>query len=346
VPTNKIKLSAKTKVKIALLETKPWEKKFFNKALRGFELKYFKEPIGPGNLAAVKDCLVISTFIASKMTADVIGQLPNLRLIATRSTGFDHVDLAACKNKNIVVCNVPFYGENTVAEHAFALILTLSRNIHKSYLRTTRGDYTIEGLKGFDLRGKTLGVVGAGHIGLHLVKMGRGFDMKVLAYDLNPNDFQADVLGFKYVSLEELLKNSDVISLHVPDNPATHHLINKNNIMLIKRGAILINTARGGVVETEALIEALDKKILAGAGLDVLEGENLVMEEKQLAFDKKTAEEMLTLAKDHILFSRDNVIFTPHIAFYSQEAIERIMEVTAGNIKSYLETKVKNVVKL
>jgi len=142
------------------------------------------------------------------------------------------------------------------------------------------------------------------------------------------------------------LKNSDIISLHVSDNSATHHLINKNNIKLIKKGAILINTARGGVIETEALIEALDKKILAGAGLDVLKGENLVMEEKQLAFDKKTAEEMLALAKDHILFSRDNVIFTPHIAFYSEEAIRRIMEVTADNIKSFIGKNIKNIVKV
>ena len=341
-------------MKIAIFETKPWEKKFFNKALsssakaaankKSHDLKFIKEPINLENCQLAESSQVISTFIASKVNREILDKLPSLKMIATRSTGFDHIDIKACENKNIAVCNVPFYGENTVAEHAFALILTLSRNIHKSYLRTTRGDYPIEGLKGFDLRGKTLGVIGAGHIGLHLIKMGRGFDMKVLAFDSNRNDFQADVLGFKYASLEEVLKNSDIISLHVPDNPATHHLINKNNIKLIKKGAILINTARGGIVETEALIEALDKKILAGAGLDVIEGENLVMEEKHLAFDKKTAEEMLALAKDHILFSRDNVIFTPHIAFYSQEAIERIMEVTAENIINFAAGSPKNIV--
>lgn len=333
-------------MKIAIFETKPWEKKFFKKTLKGQVLEFIKEPISLDNCQLADGCEIISTFIASRVSSEIINKLPNLKMIATRSTGFDHIDVKACQSKNIIICNVPFYGENTVAEHAFALILTLSRNIHKSYLRTTRGDYTIEGLKGFDLRGKTLGVIGAGHIGLHLIKMGRGFDMKVLAFDANRNDFQADVLGFKYVSLEELLKNSNIISLHVPDNSATHHLINKNNIKLIKKGAILINTARGGVVETEALIEALDKKILAGVGLDVLEGENLVMEEKQLAFDKKTAKEMLALAKDHILFSRDNVIFTPHIAFYSEEAIKRIMEVTADNIKSFIGKNIKNTVKV
>jgi len=326
-------------MKIIIFETKSWEKKFFNKALKGHDLKFIKEPISLENCQLAGGAEVISVFITSKVTAEILNKLPNLKLIATRSTGFDHIDLAVCQNKNITVCNVPFYGENTVAEHAFALILTLSRNIHKAYLRTTRGDYTIEGLKGFDLRGKTLGVIGAGHIGLHLIKMGRGFDMKVLAYDNNRDDWQADVLGFKYVGLEELLRNSDIISLHVPDNQATHHLINKSNIGQIKKGAILINTATG------ALIEALDKKILAGVGLDVLEGENLVMEEKQLAFDKKTAEEMLALAKDHILFSRENVIFTPHIAFYSEEAIRRIMEVTADNINNFSVGQAKNIVK-
>ena len=183
-------------MRIAIFETKPWEKKFFKKALKGNDLVFIKEPLNTDNLSMAKDCEVISTFIASKVTAEILSKLPNLKMIATRSTGFDHIDIKACKNKNITVCNVPFYGENTVAEHAFALILTLSRNIHKSYLRTTRGDYTIEGLKGFDLRGKTLGVIGAGHIGLHLIKMGRGFDMNVLACDANHNDFEADVLGF------------------------------------------------------------------------------------------------------------------------------------------------------
>jgi len=176
--------------------------------------------------------------------------------------------------------------------------------------------------------------------------MARGFDMKALAYDVNRNDFLADVLGFKYVSLEELLKHSDVISLHVPENKFTHHLINRQNIYLIKKGALLINTARGGIVETEALIEALDKKILAGAGLDVIEGENLIMEEKQLAYDKETAKEMMSLVKNHILLSKDNVIFTPHIAFYSEEAVERIMEVSVENVRAFIQGQPQNVVKI
>jgi len=332
-------------MKIAIFDVQAGEKQYFTKHLVGHELFLTRNKVDEATASLAKDCQVLMVFITSQLTAKVLAIMPKLKLIVTRSTGFDHIDLDYCERRGIVVTNVPSYGENTVAEHAFALILTLSRNIHKSYLRTTREDYRIEGLKGFDLRGKTIGVVGAGKIGLHLIKMARGFDMRVLTYDVNRNDFLADVLGFKYVSLEELLRHSDIISLHVPENKFTHHLINRQNIGLIKKGALLINTARGGVVETEALIEALDKKILSGAGLDVIEGENLIMEEKQLAYDQETAKEMMSLVKNHILLSKDNVIFTPHIAFYSEEAVERIMEVSVENFQAFIKGQPQNIVK-
>ena len=332
-------------MKIAIFDVQAGEKKYFTKHLAGHELFFTRNKVDETTAPLAKDCQVLMVFITSKLTSKVLATMPKLKLIITRSTGFDHIDLEYCERQGIMVTNVPSYGENTVAEHAFALILTLSRNIHKSYLRTTREDYRIEGLKGFDLRGKTIGVVGAGKIGLHLIKMARGFDMQVLTYDVNRNDFLADVLGFKYVSLEELLRRSDIISLHVPENKFTHHLINRQNIGLIKKGALLINTARGGIVETEALIEALDKKILSGAGLDVIEGENLIMEEKQLAYDKETAKEMMSLVKNHILLSKDNVIFTPHIAFYSEEAVERIMEVSVENFQAFINGQPQNIVR-
>lgn len=332
-------------MKIAIFDVQAGEKKYFTKHLAGHELFFTRNKVDETTAPLAKDCQVLMVFITSKLTSKVLATMPKLKLIITRSTGFDHIDLEYCERQGIMVTNVPSYGENTVAEHAFALILTLSRNIHKSYLRTTREDYRVEGLKGFDLRGKTIGVVGAGKIGLHLIKMARGFDMQVLTYDVNRNDFLADVLGFKYVSLEELLRRSDIISLHVPENKFTHHLINRQNIGLIKKGALLINTARGGIVETEALIEALDKKILSGAGLDVIEGENLIMEEKQLAYDKETAREMMSLVKNHILLSKDNVIFTPHIAFYSEEAVERIMEVSVENLQAFINGQPQNIVR-
>jgi len=240
---------------------------------------------------------------------------------------------------------VPYYGENTVAEHTFALILALSRNVHKAYVRTLKQDYSIEGLKGFDLKGKTLGIVGAGNIGMHVIRIAKSFSMHVLAYDSKPDNFLAEVLHFKYASLPEVLANSDIISLHVPDNENTHHLINKDSIKKIKKGAILINTSRGGIVDTQALIEALDKKILAGVGLDVLEGEELIKEEKQLLSDPKKAEYFGQIMRDHELLNKDNVVFTPHIAFYSQEALERILDTTVENINNFISGNPQNLVK-
>ncbi|RLE42387.1 hydroxyacid dehydrogenase [Candidatus Woesearchaeota archaeon] len=331
-------------MRIAFFEIKGWEKPFLRRMLKEHELEFFKEPLTLDTANLAKQYSVVSVFIYSKITRELLKKLPKLKLLVTRSTGFDHIDINACKKHGIVVCNVPYYGENTVAEHTFALILSISRNIHKSYLRTLRNDFSIEGLKGFDLMGKTLGVIGTGHIGLHVIRIAKGFSMRVLAYDIHPNTVAAEVLGFRYVSMEQLLKKSDIITLHVPYNKHTHHLINKHTIKLMKRGAILINTSRGGVVDTEALIEALDSGILAGVGLDVLEGEDLIKEEKQLLYDKANLEKLAQLVKDHILLSRDNVVFTPHIAFYSQEALERILATTVQNIIAFLRGKPENTV--
>ncbi len=332
-------------MKIAFFEIKDWEKKYIKNKLKGNKLKFFKEPLNAENVKEIRNFDIVSVFIYSKINKKMISKLPKLKLITTRSTGFDHIDLKECKKKNIVVCNVPFYGENTVAEHTFALILSISRNIHKAYVRTMRGDYSIEGLKGFDIKGKTLGVIGAGHIGLNVIKIARGFGMNVLAFDLHHDDFISEVLGFKYVPLDYLLKKSDIITIHVPYNKYTHHLINKKTIKLIKKGAILINTSRGGVVDTEALIEALDKKILSGVGLDVLEGEELIKEEKQLLHEKEKIKKLSEIiVKDYNILNRDNVVFTPHIAFYSQEALERILKTTIQNIISFSQNKYQNVV--
>jgi D-lactate dehydrogenase len=331
-------------MKIAFFEIKGWEKNYLRKKIRDHHLEFYNEPLGIKNVNKIGDFDIVSIFIYSKVDKHVLTKLLKLKLIVTRSTGFDHIDLKECKQRKIVVCNVPFYGENTVAEHTFALILSLSRNIHKSYMRSLRADFSIEGLRGFDLKGKTLGVVGAGHIGLHVIRMAKSFGMAVLAYDIHQDKFLAEVLGFKYASLEKVLKKADIITLHVPYNEFTHHLINKDTIKLIKKGAILINTSRGGVVDTEALIEALDKKILSGAGLDVLEGEDLIKEEKQLLYDPKKLQLLGNLVKDHILLRKDNVVFTPHIAFYSQEALERILETTVQNIFNFLLGKPQNIV--
>lgn len=331
-------------MRVAFFEMKNWEKNYFKRKLKDHMLKFFAETLNLENMNEIKDFDAVSVFVYSKVDAQIIASLPNLKLVATRSTGFDHIDLEACREKKITVSNVPSYGENTVAEHTFALILSLSRNICKVCTRSLRYDFTIEGLKGFDLKDKTLGVIGAGRIGLHVIRIAKGFGMNVLACDVNQNNLLSEVLGFEYVSLEELLSKSDVITLHVPYNKFTHHLINKDRVRLMKKGAILINTARGAVVDTEALIEALNKGILAGAGLDVLEGEELIKEEKQLLYDQKKLEVLSNLVKGHILLSKENVVFTPHIAFYSQEALERILEITVQNIKTFSSENPQNIV--
>lgn len=332
-------------MKIAFFEIKGWEKPFLRKRLKNHSLEFYKEQLSLENAGKFKDMDIASVFIYSNIDKKVLQALSKLKMIATRSTGFDHIDIKECQRKKIAVSNVPFYGENTVAEHTFALILSLSRNVHKAYVNTSRRNFSIEGLKGFDIKNKTIGVIGAGHIGLHVIRIAKGFGMEVLAFDTNQDRFVEEVLGFKYVSLEELLKRSDIITLHVPYNEYTHHLINKNTIKIIKKGAVLINTSRGGVIDNEALIEALDKKILSGAGLDVLEGEELIKEEKQLLYDKKKTESLMNLIEDHILLGKDNVVFTPHIAFYSQEALERILDTTVQNIISFDKGNPQNIVK-
>jgi D-lactate dehydrogenase len=331
-------------LKIAFFEISGWEEPFLKHKL-GHSIRFFKEQLNEQTLAKAKDAEIISIFINSKISSALLAGLPKLKMIATRSTGFDHIDLEECKKRGIAVCNIPFYGENTVAEHTFALILSLSRNIHKSYVRTLKNDFSIEGLMGFDLKGRTIGVVGAGRIGLHVIRVAKAFGMNVIAYDVNQDKFMSEVLGFSYAPLEVVLKGSDIITIHVPYNKFTHHLINKNNIKTIRKGAILINTSRGAIVETDALLYALEKGILSGAGLDVIEGEELIKEDRELLHSKVSGEAYQSIIRDKAILSRDNVVFTPHIAFYSQEALERILETTVENINAFGSVNPKNLVK-
>ncbi|MBI3087679.1 MAG: hydroxyacid dehydrogenase [Candidatus Omnitrophica bacterium] len=333
-------------MKAVFFETAPWERRHLTRALNSTRLsaRFVTEPLTEQTLADARGAAVVSVFIYSTLTRAVLRRLPGLRFIATRSTGFDHIDLRACRAGKIQVSNVPSYGESTVAEHTFALILALSRNVHKAYVRTVKGDFSLQGLQGFDLKGKALGVVGAGRIGMHVIKMAKGFGMEVLAYDTRKDPFLRDVLDFRYVSLPELLRRSDIVSLHLPYAPATHHLLNRDTFRLMKRGALFINTARGGLVDTHALVWALDEGIVGGAGLDVLEGEELVKEERQLLEKDFPKERLITALKNHILLHRENVVITPHIAFDSREALQRILETTVSNIAGFLQGNPANVV--
>jgi D-lactate dehydrogenase len=295
-------------------------------------------------VAQVPDVPIVSVFIRSQLSRAVLEHLPKLCFIATRSTGYDQIDVAVAKARGVIVSNVPRYGANTVAEFTFGLMLCLSRKIIQAYERALRGEVLLEGLEGFDLNGKTLGVIGTGNIGMHVVRIARGVGMSVLAYDVLPQLLVAEVLGFTYVALDELLHRSDIVSLHAPATPQTHHLMNQERFALMKRGSLLINTARGELVDTAALAWALDEGIVAGAGLDVVEGEELVAEEERLLTATGAEDKLRTLLRHQTLLRRENVIITPHAAFYSREALRRILDTTIANIRCFVAGQPQNVV--
>jgi D-lactate dehydrogenase len=321
---------------IAFFETTKAEEHYLRKRIgKEFALQFFPEPIQDVPLKEFAKSDVLSVFIYSVVKKNLIRSMKHLTLIATRSTGFNHIDIHEAKKRGVTVVNVPYYGENTVAEHTFALILSLSRNIHKAYVRTLRNDFSLEGLRGFDLKGKTLGVIGAGSIGLHVIKMAKGFGLKVIADDLKQNHFLAETLDFTYEPLDELLSRSDIISLHCPSNESTRRMLNMKNIRKVKKGALFINTARGDLIETQALHYALNSGIFAGAGLDVFEGEELVKEENQMLSKNVPVEKLHALLQKNILLKMENVILTPHMAFDSIEAVERILQTTVDNILAF-----------
>lgn len=333
-------------MKIAFFEAKDWEAKYLKEQLPQQECVFSADPLDMAVLGRWSNVNVISPFIRSHVSAQVISALPDLRLVATRSTGFDHIDLNACAAQGVTVSNVPSYGDNTVAEHTFALMLALSRKIPQTYARVVRGDYSLGGLTGFDIKGKTLGVIGAGRIGMNVIKIARGFGMEVLAHDVARNSLLAELLGFSYVGMDELLHDSEVVTLHMPYSPALHHFMDREKFTLMRPGALFINTARGGLVDTNALLAALESGHLGGAGLDAIEGEELIQEESQLLGQQPTVQSLQEVLRTHVLFRRENVIFTLHNAFNSKEALERILDTTVGNIVSFARGEPANVVRM
>jgi len=329
---------------IVFLETEAWEEKYLKDRLSDHELQFFHGTVTDSTLERTKAADVLSPFIYSRVNASAVQALENLKLVATRSTGFDHIAVGECTKRGIAVANVPSYGENTVAEHAFALILTLSRHMYQACLNRIESDFSAHELTGFDLKDKTVGVVGTGRIGLHVVRIARGFGMRVVAFDVQPNDLLAEVLGFEYMSLERVLAESDILSLHVPYNKATHHLMDADKFAMMKRSAYLINTARGGVVDQRALLDALDDGTLAGAGLDVLEGEEYIKEEKAVLTDANRAEALGSVGQNALILRRKNVVYTPHIGFNSREALVRILDTTVENITGFERGESRNIV--
>jgi D-lactate dehydrogenase len=328
-------------MKIGFFEIKDWEANYLKEKLATHDLYFSPNLIDAAHLPTEKDFQVVSVFTDSKIDSKVLAAFPKLKLVATRTTGIDHIDQEALKKREITLKNVPTYGSNTVAEFTFALLLNYSRKISSS-LETVKegGNFSTDGLQGFDLLYKTLGVVGTGNIGRQVIRIANGFGMKVIAYDVQPDNSLERQLNFRFTSFENLLNQSDIITLHVPYLPTTHHLINENNISQIKRGAVLINTARGAIVETKALVKALQEGILAAALLDVLEEETLLKNERRFILEKELPDEDLkTLLENHVLIDMDNVYITPHNAFNTKEALIRILDTTIENIQNLASTE-------
>jgi len=302
------------------------------------------QDIDAATLATIE---VLSVFVDYQVTKDMLDLLPNLQFIATRSAGFDHIDTDEAHARNIAISRVPHYGARTVAEYAIALMFALSRNAFRSYADMQRHAGTVQfaAYQGFDLYGKTLGVVGTGMIGKSVCQIAKGIGLQVVAFDAFPDEVFAANNDLTYAPLDELLAQADIVTLHVPSMPATYHMINEEKLSLMKSGAYLINTARGEIVDTSALVRALQSGHLAGAGLDVLEGEHELREEVDLlAAGDGPGDIWETLVADHALIDMPQVIVTPHIAFNTVEAKREITDITIANIQGFISETPQNIV--
>lgn len=302
-----------------------------------------------------EDVEVLSVFIGETVDADFLAKHPRLAFVTTRSTACDHIDVAACRERGIPVAHVAGYGQNTVAEHTFALMFSLARRIPESTAAAVSGAVTHESFRGFDLRGRTLGVIGAGRVGLQVIRMASAFGMRVLAHDAKPQPLYTALVDFSYTTLEGLLAESDVITLHVPLSEATFHMLDRAALAQCRRGVLIINTARGGLIDSAALLEALETGQVGGAGLDVLEEESVFRgataqlgaqiadrvrafgaERDRIAVPAQRMREISRFVASSSLLRRPDVIVTPHNAYNSEEARAFINRFTAENIETFL----------
>ncbi len=304
-----------------------------------------KHPLNAGNADKYKDVEIISCFLYSDLSKDVLKKLNKLKFIATRSRTFDHIDLEYCNQNGIVIANVPAYGGDTVAEHVFSLLLCLSRHIPQAAQRTREGDFSAQGLQGFDLNGKTMGIIGTGAIGMRTAAVAKAFGMNVLGYDISPRHLIAEASGLTYTSLEKLLSESDVISLHVSNYPQNRRLLSEKEFTLMKNGVVIINTSIGAAIDIKALLQAMTSGKVSAAGLDVLPDESAIHEDAEFLRESFSAKyDAETLLASHALLHHKNVIVTPHIAFYTKETIEGILRTTGSNIQSFQSGHHLNVV--
>lgn len=321
--------------KIAFFDTKPYDRASFDEVNQryGFDIVYHKGQLNRNNVILTRGMDAVCIFVHDSADAEIIREMADngVKLLALRAAGFNNVDLGASEGR-IRVVRVPAYSPYAVAEHAVALMLALNRKIHRAYWRTRYGNFSLHGLMGFDMNGKTAGIIGTGKIARILIHILKGFGMNILANDVYPDERFAREAGFTYVPLEELYKRSDIISLHCPLTEQTRNMINEESIAMMKESVMLINTSRGQLIHTNALIEGLKSKKIVAAGLDVYEEEeDYFYEDKS---DKIIDDDVLAR-----LLSFNNVIVTSHQGFFTREAMRNIAETTLQNIQDFTEGK-------
>ncbi|MCW1734393.1 2-hydroxyacid dehydrogenase [Anaerorudis cellulosivorans] len=323
------------KPKIAFFDTKSHDKASFLEKNQqyGFEIKFYKSHLSKDNAILAKGADVVCIFVNAEVDAEVIDILVEngVKLIALRCAGYNNVDLKAAKNR-IKVVRVPAYSPHSIAEHTLALMLTLNRKIHRAYNRTREGNFSLEGLMGFEMKGKTAGIIGTGKIGKIVMQILKSMGMNILAYDLHPDTEFAEKNGIRYTTLDELYRDSDIISLHCPLTKETEYLINKDSIDKMKEGVMIINTGRGKLINTKDLIEALKDKKVGYAGLDVYEEESdyFYEDHSDVVIDDDILARLLTF---------NNVIVTSHQAFFTKEALAEIARTTLQNIQDFFDGK-------
>ena len=317
--------------KIAFFGAKPYDIASFDKVNEkyNYDIRYYKGHLNPNNVVLTQDTDVVCIFVNDTADAAVIDAMVDngVKLLALRCAGFTNVDLKAAKGK-LPVVRVPAYSPYAVAEYSLALMLSLNRKIHRAYWRTRDGNFSLNGLMGFDMHGKTIGIIGTGKIAKILIRLLKGFGMRILAYDLYPDMKFAGEEGISYVSLDELYRESDIISLHCPLTDQTKYMIDKDSIDKMKEGVMIINTGRGQLINTNDLIEGLKEKKIAAAGLDVYEEEGEYFYEDKS--DKIIDDDVLAR-----LLSFNNVIVTSHQAFFTKEALHNIAETALQNIEDF-----------
>ncbi|MFA5318180.1 MAG: NAD(P)-dependent oxidoreductase [Patescibacteria group bacterium] len=285
------------------------------------EATIYQQPFGKKFIRKLKRAEILCGMIYSDFSGELLAKCPNLKMVAVRTVGYNQVDLKWCKKNNIPVSNVPDYGSHVIAEHAFALLLASVRNVVGGVKRIERNQFVWPGLRGTALKGKTMGVIGTGKIGQHVCRIAsKGFLMNVIAYDVCQNKNSAKTNGFKYVKLDEIWKNSDIISLHIPLYPETKHLINEKTINKMRDGVIIINTARGGLIDSRALIRGAKSGKIARAALDVIENEENIRKNKKILHTK-------------------NILITPHIAFYADDSMDLMFSEAISSIKQFMAGK-------